>query len=140
MGDKILCQQNGDPSRMPQYALSLPTSVVITGIDSMPFSIIFEAANTPTSSQGRYRRDFEQTAHVAMDGKYEPAGRLSVRLDGCTPQWLGYNPPGLSLEAASQVAPNRLISSRRKPAERCSIFVLANPNPVRIVGHRNWAP
>lgn len=78
-----------------QYALNLPTSVVITGIDSMTvLDQAFEAVRTfrPLTS-AEVDRMLAKTATVAMDGKYEPFKTTSV-FDGTAqnPSWLGDEP------------------------------------------------
>jgi predicted aldo/keto reductase-like oxidoreductase len=75
-----------------QYALSLPTSVVITGIDSMKIlDQAFEAARTfrPLSKQ-QVAQLLDRTAGTASAGKYE-LFKTSTRFDGTTqhPEWLG---------------------------------------------------
>jgi hypothetical protein len=62
------------PLECLQYALSLPTSVVITGVDSMPIlDQAFEAAKTYSSlSKADIEGILKKTVTVAADGKYEP--------------------------------------------------------------------
>jgi hypothetical protein len=74
------------------YALNLPTSVVITGIDSMKIlDQAFEAARTfrPMSKQ-QVAQLLDRTAGAASAGKYELL-KTSTRFDGTTqhPEWLG---------------------------------------------------
>jgi aryl-alcohol dehydrogenase-like predicted oxidoreductase len=96
MGDKnILTSKTVTPLECLQYALSRPTSVVITGIDSMPIlDQAFEAARTYASlSKADIARILERTAEVAMTGKFEPF-KTTPRFDSTAmhPEWLGYNP------------------------------------------------
>jgi predicted aldo/keto reductase-like oxidoreductase len=77
------------------YALSLPTSVVITGIDSMTvLEQAFEAARTFS----QFGKDdvvaiLEKTKPAARDGRFEPF-KTSPIFDSTAahPEWLGYNP------------------------------------------------
>lgn len=77
------------------YALNLPTSVVITGIDSMEtLDQAFEAVRTfhpmtPTEVESL----LERTSLAAADGKFEPFKTTSI-YDGTAenPQWLGEEP------------------------------------------------
>jgi aryl-alcohol dehydrogenase-like predicted oxidoreductase len=96
MGDKnILASKTVTPLECLQYALSRPTSVVITGIDSMPIlDQAFEAARTYASlSKADIAKILEKTAEVAMTGKFEPF-KTTPRFDSTAmhPEWLGYNP------------------------------------------------
>jgi aryl-alcohol dehydrogenase-like predicted oxidoreductase len=96
MGDSnILISKTVTPLECLQYALSRPTSVVITGIDSMPIlDQSFEAARTYASlSKADIARILEKTAEVAMTGKFEPF-KTTPRFDSTAmhPEWLGYNP------------------------------------------------
>jgi aryl-alcohol dehydrogenase-like predicted oxidoreductase len=96
MGDKnILTSKTVTPLECLQYALSLPTSVVITGIDSMPIlDQAFEAAKTYSSlGKSDISRILNKTQVVAMTGKYEPF-KTTPRFDSTAmhPEWLGYNP------------------------------------------------
>lgn len=96
MGDKnILTSKTVTPLECLQYALSRPTSVVITGIDSMPIlDQAFEAARTYASlSKADIAKMLEKTAEVAMTGKFEPF-KTTPRFDSTAmhPEWMGYNP------------------------------------------------
>jgi aryl-alcohol dehydrogenase-like predicted oxidoreductase len=96
MGDKnILTSKTVTPLECLQYALSRPTSVVITGIDSMPIlDQAFEAARTYASlSKADIAKILEKTAELAMTGKFEPF-KTTPRFDSTAmhPEWLGYNP------------------------------------------------
>jgi diketogulonate reductase-like aldo/keto reductase len=74
------------------YALNLPTSVVITGIDSMKIlEQAFEAARTfRTMTKQQVAQLLDRTAGAASAGKYE-LFKTSTRFDGTTqhPEWLG---------------------------------------------------
>ena len=96
MGDKhILASKVVTPLECLQYALSLPTSVVITGIDSMPIlDQAFEAAKTYDKlTKADIAAILNKTAPLAMDGKYEPF-KTTPMFDSTAahPEWLGYNP------------------------------------------------
>jgi len=96
MGDKhILASKTVTPLECLQFALSLPTSVVITGIDSMPIlDQAFEAARTyATLSKTDISNILAKTAAVAAAGKYEPF-KTTPTFDSTAmhPEWLGYNP------------------------------------------------
>ena len=75
-----------------RYALNLPTSVVITGCDSMPIlDQAFEAARTfKPMSQAEVSALLQKTREVAMTGKFE-LFKTSAVFDGTArnPQWLG---------------------------------------------------
>ncbi|MFL6337270.1 MAG: aldo/keto reductase [Pyrinomonadaceae bacterium] len=78
------------------YALSLPTSVVITGIDSM--AILEQAFGAVETFRplGRDERDalLAKTAGAAAGGQYEPFKTTSI-FDSTAqhPDWLGEEPP-----------------------------------------------
>jgi aryl-alcohol dehydrogenase-like predicted oxidoreductase len=77
------------------YALSLPTSVVITGIDSMEiFEQAFAAIESfrPLSDDERNAL-LAKTAKAAATGRYEPFKTTSI-FDGTAqnPEWLGEEP------------------------------------------------
>jgi aryl-alcohol dehydrogenase-like predicted oxidoreductase len=81
-----------------QYALSLPTSVVVTGIDSMP--ILDQALEvtrdfSPLTDTERTAL-LAKTAEVAADGRYEPF-KTSSLFDGTAqnPVWLGEEPQSI---------------------------------------------
>jgi aryl-alcohol dehydrogenase-like predicted oxidoreductase len=80
------------------YALSLPTSVVITGIDSMAIlDQAFAAADSfqPFDLEQRNRL-LAKTREAAADGRFEPFKTSSI-FDGTAenPEWLGDEPPDL---------------------------------------------
>ncbi len=78
-----------------QYALSLPTSVVITGCDSM--EILDQAIETARSfrplSEAERKVLLKRTAQAASKGEYEPFKTTSI-FDGTAahPDWLGEEP------------------------------------------------
>src|SRR5258707_3385508 len=78
------------------YALNLPTSVVITGIDSMEIlDQAFEAVESfhPLSTDEREAL-LAKTREAAADGRFEPFKTSSI-FDGTAenPEWLGEEPP-----------------------------------------------
>ena len=99
MANGILLKSNTvSPIECLHYALNLPTSVVITGIDSMAIlDQAFEAVRTfrPMSDQ-----DLDpllaKTSAAAADGTFEPFKTTSI-FDGTAknPEWLGEEPPQL---------------------------------------------
>jgi predicted aldo/keto reductase-like oxidoreductase len=99
MANGILLKSNTvTPIECLHYALNLPTSVVITGIDSM--SILeqaFEAIRTfhPMSEQ-EVKALLAKTAKAAARGEYEPFKTTSI-FDGTAknPEWLGAEPEPL---------------------------------------------
>jgi aryl-alcohol dehydrogenase-like predicted oxidoreductase len=94
MGDgNILKAKVVTPLECLQYALSLPTSVVITGVDSMAIlDQAFEAAKTYESlSQRDIENLLKKTAAAAADGKYEPFKTTPIFDSTAShPEWLGY--------------------------------------------------
>jgi predicted aldo/keto reductase-like oxidoreductase len=96
MGDKHILESKAvTPLECLQFALSLPTSVVITGIDSMPIlDQAFEAAKTYSKlSKTDIANILAKTETLAADGKYEPF-KTTPMFDSTAmhPEWLGYNP------------------------------------------------
>jgi len=93
MGDRvILASGTATPAECLHYALDLPTSVVITGCDSMPvLEQALHAARTfrPLSPEEKDAL-LERTARVAATGEYE-LYKTSLKHDGTTlnPAWLG---------------------------------------------------
>jgi predicted aldo/keto reductase-like oxidoreductase len=77
------------------YALSLPTSVVITGVDSQ--AVLDQAFEAAKSFSNLTKEDLaailEKTKAVASEGKFEPF-KTSPIFDSTAahPEWLGYNP------------------------------------------------
>jgi aryl-alcohol dehydrogenase-like predicted oxidoreductase len=99
MANGILLKSNtATPIECLHYALSLPTSVVITGIDSMEIlEQAFEAVRT-FHPLGKQEIDelLAKTATAAATGRYEPFKTTSI-FDGTAqnPQWLGDEPPAV---------------------------------------------
>jgi aryl-alcohol dehydrogenase-like predicted oxidoreductase len=96
MGSGVLLKSKTvTPVECLHYALSLPTSVVITGVDSLP---ILEQAFTaldsfqPLSGEERERL-LSRTAEAAATGRFEPFKTTSI-FDGTAqnPEWLGEEP------------------------------------------------
>lgn len=77
------------------FALSLPTSVVITGIDSMAvLDQAIEAAKTFSNvSKEELAAILDRTKPLASGGAFEPF-KTSATFDSTAahPEWLGYNP------------------------------------------------
>ncbi len=96
MGNGILLKSNTvTPIECLHYALSLPTSVVITGIDSLEIlEQAFEAVRTfPSVSKEELDASLAKTADAALTGQYEPFKTTSI-FDGTAehPEWLGDEP------------------------------------------------
>jgi aryl-alcohol dehydrogenase-like predicted oxidoreductase len=96
MGNGILLKSNTvTPIECLHYALSLPTSVLIAGIDSMEIlEQAFEAIRTfHPLSEAELNGLLAKTAAVAMTGRYEPFKTTSI-FDGTAahPEWLGEEP------------------------------------------------
>jgi aryl-alcohol dehydrogenase-like predicted oxidoreductase len=88
----LLNSKTVTPIECLHYAMNLPTSVVITGIDSMDIlDQAFEAARTfsPMTDQ-QVVSLLEKTAAAASRGKFEPFKTTSI-FDGTAqnPEWLG---------------------------------------------------
>ncbi len=93
MGDQIILKSNTvKPIECLHYAMNLPTSTVITGIDSMEIlNQAFEAARTfQPMSQAQVAELLGKTANVAATGQYE-LFKTSNRFDSTAknPTWLG---------------------------------------------------
>ena len=87
----ILKSKTVTPIECLHYALSLPTSVVITGIDRQQVDQAFEAAKTSAAvSPSDIAKILQKTAAVAADGKFEPF-KTSPGFDSTAahPEWLG---------------------------------------------------
>jgi hypothetical protein len=99
MGNGILLKSNTvTPIECLHYALNLPTSVVITGIDSLEIlDQAFEAVRTfrPMNDE-EVKALLRKTAEAASKGKYEPF-KISSIFDGTAkhPEWLGEEPKRL---------------------------------------------
>jgi aryl-alcohol dehydrogenase-like predicted oxidoreductase len=96
LANGILLRSNTvKPIECLHYALNLPTSVVITGIDSMEIlEQAFEAVRTfqPMNEQ-QVRSLLEKTATAASRGEFEPFKTSSI-FDSTAqnPDWLGEEP------------------------------------------------
>jgi aryl-alcohol dehydrogenase-like predicted oxidoreductase len=93
MGSGIILQSNTvTPIECLHYALSLPTSVVITGIDSEKvLDQAFEAAKTAAAvTPADIAKIVQKTAAVAADGKFEPF-KTTPGFDSTAahPEWMG---------------------------------------------------
>jgi predicted aldo/keto reductase-like oxidoreductase len=104
MGDSnILASKTVTPIECLHYAMSLPTSVVITGCDSM--QILQQALNAARSFRPLNRQEvaaiLAKTAQVAKNGRYEPY-KTSHDFDGTyqNPQWLGPSQSGATYPQA----------------------------------------
>jgi uncharacterized protein len=93
MGDKIILQsQTATPVECLHYAMNLPTSVVITGCDSM--QILQQALDVAHSfkplSKAEVASLLAKTAPAASKGEYEQY-KTTHNFDGTyhNPQWLG---------------------------------------------------
>lgn len=88
----ILKSNTVTPMECLHYALNLPTSVVITGCDSMKIlDQAFEAARTfQPMTESQVIAILDKTRQAAMNGQYEPF-KISTRFDGTirSPQWTG---------------------------------------------------
>jgi predicted aldo/keto reductase-like oxidoreductase len=93
LGDKqILESKTAEPIDCLHYALNLPTSVVITGCDSLPIlEQALKAARTfKPLSQTEIAALLRKTTQAAQKGEWEKY-KTSTNFDGTTqnPQWLG---------------------------------------------------
>jgi aryl-alcohol dehydrogenase-like predicted oxidoreductase len=96
MANGILLRSNTvTPVECLHYALSLPTSVVITGIDSMEIlEQAFEAVKTfRPLSDTQVNELLAKTRQAALGGQFEPFKTTSI-FDGTAqnPDWLGEEP------------------------------------------------
>ena len=96
MANGILLKSNTvSPVDCLHYALNLPTSVVISGIDSM--SILEQALEAVRTFRPMSDRELEpllaRTASAAAEGEFEPFKTTSL-FDGTAehPDWLGPEP------------------------------------------------
>ena len=99
MGDGVILKSKMvSPIECLHYALSLPTSVVITGIDKPEvLDQAFEAAKTfKPLNREEVSRLLAKTKEVAMAGKYE-LFKTSSHFDSTAkhPDWLGGESPGV---------------------------------------------
>jgi predicted aldo/keto reductase-like oxidoreductase len=93
MGDKIILQsKTATPVECLRYAMNLPTSVVITGCDSMQIlqQALDTARNFKPMSKDEVAAVLAKTAPAAAKGEYEQY-KTSHNFDGTyhNPQWLG---------------------------------------------------
>ena len=93
MGDHLILESKTvTPIECLQYAMNLPTSVVITGCDSVP--ILEQALNAARSfrpmDQAQVASLLAKTAKVAQNGQFE-LYKTSHQFDGTyhNPKWLG---------------------------------------------------
>jgi hypothetical protein len=96
MANRILLKSKTvTPVECLHYALNLPTSVVITGIDSMEIlDQAFEAVRTFRPMSGREVASLlAKTLKAATTGEFEPFKTTSL-FDGTgrNPEWLGEEP------------------------------------------------
>jgi hypothetical protein len=105
MGDSVILKSKVvTPIECLHYALSLPTSVVITGIDKP--EILQQAFDAVKSFKPMTRDEVAQllqkTKEVAMAGKYE-LFKTSSHFDSTAkhPDWLGGETPGVQALAPS---------------------------------------
>jgi len=99
MGNGVLLRSNTVTApECLHYALNLPTSVVITGIDSMEIlDQALEAARTfRPMSEGQVMALLAKTAPAAARGEFEPFKTTSIfDATASNPSWLGEEPPRL---------------------------------------------
>src|SRR6266851_5777423 len=92
----LLKSKTVTPIECLHYALNLPTSVVITGIDSMEIlEQAFAAVRTfHPLSQKELDALLQKTVAAALSGRFEPFKTTSI-FDGTAqhPEWLGEEPP-----------------------------------------------
>ena len=93
MGDKIILEsKTATPVECLHYAMSLPTSVVITGCDSMQIlqQALDAARNFKPMSNDEVAAVLSKTAPAALKGEYEQY-KTTHNFDGTyqNPQWLG---------------------------------------------------
>ena len=97
MASGILLKSNTvTPIECLHYALNLPTSVVITGIDSM--EILAQALEAVRTFKPLNSQDLEamcaKTATAAATGYFEPFKTTSIfDSTAYNPDWLGEEPP-----------------------------------------------
>ena len=96
MGSGVLLKSNTvAPADYLRYALSLPTSVVITGIDSMAIlnQALDVARNFQPLTQNQMQALLAKTADAAANGEYE-LFKTTSHFDSTAknPKWLGEDP------------------------------------------------
>jgi predicted aldo/keto reductase-like oxidoreductase len=88
----ILDSKTVEPIEALHYSLTLPVSVVITGIDSMPIleQALTAARTFKPMTQSQIASLLARTEEAASQGKYEPF-KTSAHFDGtaANPKWLG---------------------------------------------------
>lgn len=92
-GDHFILQSNTvTPIEALHYSMTLPTSVVITGIDSLQvLDQAIEAARTfKPMTKEEVASLLSRTKHAAVNGRFE-LYKISQHFDGTAknPQWLG---------------------------------------------------
>jgi predicted aldo/keto reductase-like oxidoreductase len=104
MGDtNILASKTVTPVECLHYSMNLPTSVVITGCDSM--QILQQALNAARSFRPMNRQEvaaiLAKTAEAARSGRYEPY-KTTHDFDGTyqNPEWLGPSQSGATYPQA----------------------------------------
>src|SRR6185437_4130488 len=104
MGDtNILASKTVTPVECLHYSLNLPTSVVVTGCDSM--QILQQALNAARSFRPMNRQEvaaiLAKTAAAARSGRYEPY-KTTHDFDGTyqNPEWLGPSQSGTTYPQA----------------------------------------
>ena len=104
MGDSnILASKTVTPVECLHYAMNLPTSVVITGCDSIP--ILQQALNAARDFRPLSRQQvaaiLAKTAQAAQNGRFEPY-KTTHDFDGTyqNPQWLGPDESGATYPQA----------------------------------------
>ncbi len=105
MGDGVILKSKTvTPVECLHYALSLPTSVVITGIDSMEIldQAFHAAATFKPFTRERTARLLAKTAEAAANGEYE-LFKTSSHFDSTAqnPKWLGGESPRVKALSAS---------------------------------------
>ncbi len=105
MGDSVILKSKAvSPMECLHYALSLPTSVVITGIDKQEIlDQAFEAARTfQPMNRDQIAQLLAKTKELAMAGKYE-LFKTSSHFDSTAkhPDWLGGDSPDVQRLAPS---------------------------------------
>jgi len=118
MGNGILLRSKTvTPLECLHYALNLPTSVVITGIDSMEIlDQAFEAVRTFRPMSGRNVGSLlAKTLEAAMSGQFEPFKTTSI-FDSTAqnPEWLGEEPKRVQEFMSEQT---RLSRTESRPDE-----------------------
>jgi len=93
MGDPVILNSGAvTPIECLHYAMNLPTSVVITGIDSMEVleQAVTAARTFRPMTAGQVASLLARTAPFAAQGEYEPY-KTTHKHDGTcyNPEWLG---------------------------------------------------